>query len=94
MSDHEARIQYIDEKTDDLVASVGRIEGFLKALPCQAHAARLTTLDVAIRGNGRAGINTRLDRIEQRGLIKDRVLWALVGTFITGIGAIVVSMCV
>lgn len=47
--------------------------------------SKLDRLDVAIRGNGKPGINTRLDRIEQSRVFKDRLLWLLLGAAVVKI---------
>ena len=44
---------------------------------------KLDVLDVAIRGNGKPGINTRLDRLEQDGRRLGRLVWLIVGASVT-----------
>ena len=46
---------------------------------------KLDRLDEAIRGNGRAGIQTRLGRLEQVRLSRSRLLWLTLGA--VGAGA-------
>lgn len=41
--------------------------------------AKLDRLDVAVRGNGKPGINTRLDRIERTEAVRAKVVWFVVG---------------
>ena len=43
----------------------------------------LGRLDEAIRGNGKPGINTRLDRLEQSGRRQARVIWLVVGVTVS-----------
>lgn len=93
MTDQE-RIQYIDEKMDELVAAVGRIEGSMKSLQCATHSDKLILLDRHIRGNGNAGINTRLDRLERVSKIKERILWAMAGTTLSAVAAVIVSIMI
>lgn len=45
---------------------------------------KLDRLDQAIRGNGRPGIQVRLDRLEQDAKRQSRLVWMLLGTVITG----------
>jgi hypothetical protein len=40
---------------------------------------KLDTLDEAIRGNGKPGIQLRLDRLEQDRLSRSKVAWFLLG---------------
>ena len=46
--------------------------------------AKLDKLDEAVRGNGRPGIQLRLDRLEQDAKRQSRLVWMLLGTVITG----------
>lgn len=41
---------------------------------------KLTKLDNAIRGNGKPGIMTRLDRIEQAKILRSKLAWFFAGT--------------
>ena len=45
--------------------------------------AKLDRMDEAIRGNGRPGINTRLDRLEQDAKRQARLVWLVVGVALT-----------
>ena len=48
---------------------------------------KLDKMDEAIRGNGKPGIQTRLDRLEQEKLSRSKVVWFLLGiagTLFTG----------
>ena len=40
---------------------------------------KLDRMDVAIRGNGKPGLNTRLDRLEQDAKRQARLIWLVVG---------------
>ena len=40
---------------------------------------KLDQMDEAIRGNGKPGIQTRLDRLEQDKLTRSKVLWFVIG---------------
>ena len=43
--------------------------------------AKLDRLDEAIRGNGKPGINRRIDRLEQAEIGRSRMHWIIVGAF-------------
>jgi hypothetical protein len=45
--------------------------------------AKLDKLDVAIRGNGKPGIQLRLDRLETAKANKSRLFWLIVGAVVT-----------
>ena len=51
---------------------------------CQEHFtalhAKLDKLDEAIRGNGRPGIQLRLDRLEQDARRQAKLIWLLIGS--------------
>jgi hypothetical protein len=40
---------------------------------------KLDTLDVAIRGNGKPGIQLRLDRLESAQRLRSRIVWLVIG---------------
>ena len=44
---------------------------------------RIEQLDESIRGNGKPGIQVRLDRLEQIEAGRKRLTWAVVGAFIS-----------
>jgi len=44
---------------------------------------KLDRMDVAIRGNGKPGLNTRLDRLEQDAKRQARLIWLVVGSAVT-----------
>jgi hypothetical protein len=44
---------------------------------------KLDRLDVAIRGNGKPGIQLRLDRLESAEKTRSRLLWLAVGALVT-----------
>jgi hypothetical protein len=54
---------------------------------CQTHwesiHRKLDRLDEAIRGNGKPGILIRLDRLEQDARRQGKLLWLIVGAFVT-----------
>ena len=45
--------------------------------------AKLDRIDEAIRGNGKPGINTRLDRLEQDAKRQARLVWLVIGAAVT-----------
>lgn len=51
---------------------------------------KLDRLDVAIRGNGKPGIQTRLDRLEQDKLTRSRFFWFLMGCIGTSVTSVLV----
>jgi hypothetical protein len=55
---------------------------------CQEHFtalhAKLDKLDEAIRGNGRPGIQLRLDRLEQDAKRQSKIIWLLIGSLASG----------
>ncbi|MFW6062407.1 MAG: hypothetical protein ACOC93_06320 [Planctomycetota bacterium] len=44
---------------------------------------KLDRLDEAIRGNGKPGILIRLDRLEQSARRQARLVWLIIGAFVT-----------
>ena len=44
---------------------------------------KLDTLDEAIRGNGKPGIQLRLDRLESSEKVRSRLLWLIAGSAVT-----------
>jgi len=44
---------------------------------------KLDALDEAIRGNGKPGIQTRLDRLEHAEETRSRLLWVITGAVVT-----------
>jgi len=42
--------------------------------------AKLDRLDEAIRGNGKPGIQLRLDRLESADAVRSRLLWIIAGS--------------
>ena len=52
----------------------------------------LDNLDKHIRGNGRLGILTRLNLIEQRNAIKDRIKYMLFGAALTAVVGLIVKL--
>ncbi len=53
---------------------------------------KLDGMDHAIRGNGKPGIQLRLDRLEQEKLNRSKVTWFLVGIAGTVGGALLTSL--
>ena len=53
---------------------------------------KLDIIDVALRGNGKPGIQVRLDRLEQEKLSRSKVTWFLVGIAGTVGGAVLTSL--
>ena len=50
---------------------------------------KLDRLDEAIRGNGRPGIQLRLDRLESAEAVRSRLLWIIAGSTATlALGAV------
>jgi len=49
----------------------------------EAVHTKLDRMDVAIRGNGKPGIQVRLDRIEQDSKRQARLVWLVVGAAVT-----------
>jgi hypothetical protein len=45
--------------------------------------AKLDRLDEAIRGNGKPGIQLRLDRLEGTEAVRSRLLWIIAGSTVT-----------
>ena len=50
---------------------------------------KLDTIDVALRGNGKPGIQVRLDRLEQERMHRSKVMWFIIGCVATVAGSIV-----
>ena len=44
---------------------------------------KLDRMDESIRGNGKPGLNTRLDRLEQDAKRQARLIWLVVGSAVT-----------
>jgi hypothetical protein len=44
---------------------------------------KLDSLDESIRGNGKPGINTRLDRLEQAAAKRSRIFWMIIGAIVS-----------
>jgi hypothetical protein len=45
--------------------------------------AKLDRMDEAIRGNGKPGIQLRLDRLESARAVRSRLVWLIVGAAVT-----------
>jgi hypothetical protein len=63
---------------------------------CKGEFASLNTkldrLDEAIRGNGKVGITTRIDRLERAEAIRSKLLWLITASSITGAASLVVAV--
>ncbi len=55
--------------------------------PLEAIYKKLDRLDEAIRGNGKPGIQLRLDRLEQNAKRQSRLIWLLLGGAGTAAGS-------
>lgn len=53
---------------------------------------KLDTLDESLRGNGKPGIQLRLDRLEQEKLTRSKVVWFLLGIVASVGGAVLTSL--
>lgn len=53
---------------------------------------KLDKMDEAIRGNGKPGIQTRLDRLEQDAAVRSKLLWLITASAITGAVSLVVTV--
>jgi hypothetical protein len=51
--------------------------------------AKLDKLDEAIRGNGKPGIHSRLERLELAEAIRSKLLWIITAATVTGAVALV-----
>ena len=60
----------------------GQYERVCKAEFAAIHV-KLDRLDEAIRGNGKPGIQLRLDRLEGAEATRSRVLWIIAGSAVT-----------
>jgi len=63
-----------------------RYELVCKAEFSELHA-KLDRLDEAIRGNGRPGVQVRLDRLESADRSRSKLLWIIVGAAVTLAGS-------
>ena len=55
---------------------------------------KLDRMDEAIRGNGKPGIQTRLDRLEQERISRSKVTWFIIGALTTIAGSITTTLLV
>jgi len=53
---------------------------------------KLDKIDAVLRGNGKPGINTRLDRLEQDAKRISRVVWLVCGACVTVAGAVLIKL--
>lgn len=58
---------------------------------CQGHFEsihdKLDRLDEAVRGNGRPGIQLRLDRLEQDAKRQSKLTWLIIGATVTALAS-------
>lgn len=54
--------------------------------------AKLDKLDEAVRGNGKIGIMTRLDRLERSEAVRSKLIWLIAGSAVTGAGSLVINL--
>lgn len=52
---------------------------------------KLDRIDKSIRGNGKLGINVRLDRLEQSATQQSRMAWVVIGSAVVAIASAVVA---
>ena len=66
--------------------------------PCQKHFEaihdKLDRLDEAVRGNGRPGIQVRLDRLEQDARRQGKLIWLVVGAVTAALASGIVALIV
>ncbi|OHB56836.1 MAG: hypothetical protein A2Y07_06910 [Planctomycetes bacterium GWF2_50_10] len=55
---------------------------------------KLDKLDEAIRGNGKIGIMTRLDRLERSEAIRSKLMWLITASAITGAVSLVTAVVI
>ena len=55
---------------------------------------KLDKLDEAIRGNGKVGITTRLDRLERDAAVRSRLLWLITASSVTAAASLVVAVII
>ena len=62
---------------------------------CKGEFAELHTkldrLDEAIRGNGKPGIQLRLDRLEQDAKRQSKLIWLILGSVVTGLTSMAIN---
>lgn len=56
--------------------------------------SKLDQLDTAIRGNGKVGLATRVDRLEQEKLFRSKIMWFVLGSLGTALASTVISLFV
>ena len=52
---------------------------------------KLDRLDEAVRGNGKPGIQLRLDRLEQDAKRQSKLIWLIIGAVITALASGIVA---
>jgi len=71
-----------------MCSSINQYERVCKVEFASIHT-KLDKLDEAIRGNGKPGIQLRLDRLESADAVRSRLLWIIAGSTVTlAVGAI------
>ena len=54
--------------------------------------SKLDKLDAAIRGNGKPGIQLRLDRLEQDRLVRNKIIWFVIGAIGSAITTVAATL--
>lgn len=73
--------QRIDTAVEKIEAAAERLTHIEAA--CPLHTERLVAVELSLFGNGKNGLMTRVDRIEQ----KARAVWAAIGMVVGLVGA-------
>jgi len=79
------RIDRAVEKTEKAVEKIEVAAQKMATIEasCPFHAERLVNVEQSVFGNGRTGLMTRVDRLEQ----KARAVWAIIGGAVALVGA-------
>lgn len=64
---------------------------------CQREFSRingkLDRIDESLRGNGKPGVNTRMDRLERNTAIQSRLMWIVIAAVVVGFVGTIFSGC-
>ncbi len=74
----ERRMDYLNY--DDIHNSIMRIE------------VKVDQIDIALRGNGKPGINTRIDRLEIWKKTYQKVIWVLMSTVLATVATRIIGL--
>ena len=74
----ERRLDYLNY--DDIHNSIMRIE------------VKVDQIDIALRGNGKPGINTRIDRLEIWKKTYQKVIWVLMSTVLATVATRIIGL--